>query len=57
MPKIVEDGIYSCYCAELARGVHGKKILPVVEGNSSAKKTLLNTPAYFFSLFGPEAVL
>ena len=29
----------------------------VVEGNPSGKKTLLNTPAYLFSLFGLQVVL
>ena len=48
---------YSCYCAELARGVKGKKNVRVVEGNPSGKKRLLNTAAYFFSLFGRQVVL
>ena len=48
---------YSCYCAKLARGVKGKKILRVVEGNPSGKKRLLNTPADFFALFGRQVVL
>ena len=48
---------YSCYCAELARGVKGKKNVRVVEGNPSGKKRLLNTAAYFFSLFGRKVVL
>ena len=34
-----------------------KKILRVVEGNPSGKKRLLNTPAYFFSLFGLQVFL
>ena len=54
--KLLRIG-YSCYCAKLARGVKGKKILRVVEGNPSGKKRLLNTPADFFSLFGRQVVL
>ena len=42
---------------ELARGVEGKQILRAVEGNPSGKKRLLNTAAYFFSLFGRQVVL
>ena len=54
--KLLRIG-YSCYCAELARGVKGKKNLRVVEGNPSGKKRLLNTPAYFVSLFVGQVVL
>ena len=54
--KLLRIG-YSCYCAKLARGVKGKKIPCVVEGNPSGKKRLLNTPADFFSLFGRQVVL
>ena len=48
---------YSCYCAELAGGVKGKKNIRVVEENPSGKKRLLNTPAYCFYLFGLQVVL